>query len=148
LKQELEGAGPIMFVRPDETTPASMLTALELARNDESEVLSVVYVALGRRLEQPPVPLMDHDDRLSERVDLIDPPEMREALDRSPQVGSDAVGLGLRIESKGPVTLVGILVITLREQFVESLTIDGRLGTLAQGDTDGQYRAAHQSGDD
>ena len=146
MNQELKGAGPIALVRADVATPSAMLTALELARDDEAEVLSVVQVALGRRLEQPPVPLVDRDDRLAERVDLIDPPELHEALDRLPQVGSDAVGLGLRIESEGPVTLVGILVIPRREQLVEPFTV-GRLGRLAT-ETDGQYRAAHQSDDD
>ena len=53
---------------------------------------------------------MDRDDRLAKRVDLIDPPELLETLDRSPQVGSDAIGLGLGIESQGPVNLVGVLV--------------------------------------
>ena len=80
---------------------------------------AIVQVALGRRLKQPPVPLVDGDDRLAERVDLIDPPELIEALDRSPQVAADAIGLGLRIESEAPVTLVGVLVIPRREQLVK-----------------------------
>ena len=125
-----------------------MLTTVELARDDEAEVLGIVEIALGRRLEQPPVRLVDRDDRLAERVDLIDPPELLEALDRSPQVGSDATGLGLRIESEGPVSLVGILVIPLREQLVDPFPVAGLVGSSAHGDTDGQHRAKHQSDDD
>ena len=98
---------------------------MELARDDEAEVLSVVQVALGRRLEQPPVPRVDRDGGLAEVVDLIDPPELHEALDRSPQVGPDAIGLGLRIESEAPVTLVGVLEVSLREQLVEAFAVAG-----------------------
>ena len=92
--------------------------------------------------------MVDRDDRLAERVDLIDPPELLEALDRSPQVGPDAIGLGLRIESEAAVTLVGILVIPLREQLVGPFTVAGPVGAAAHGDTDGQHRAEHQSDDD
>ena len=48
-----------------------MLAAMELAGDDEAVVL-IVQQALGRRLEQPPVPLVDRDHRLAEVVDLVD----------------------------------------------------------------------------
>ena len=85
---------------------------------------------------------MDRDDGLAQRVDLIDAPEVLEALDRALQV-ADAIGLGLRIESQGAVTLVGILEIPLREQLVGPFTIAGPVGTAAHGDAQGQNRADH-----
>ena len=91
---------------------------------------------------------MDRDGRLAEGVDLIDPPELHEALDRSPQVGPDAIGLGLRIEGEPPVTLVGVLEVSLREELVEAFAVAGLLVAAAQGHADDQYRADDQSDDD
>ncbi len=93
-----------------------MLAPVELTRDDEAEVLGIVEIALRRRLKQPPVRMVNSNDRLAKCVDLIDPPEPLETLDRSPQVGSDTIGLGLRIESKRPVYLVRILEVPLRQK--------------------------------
>ena len=111
-----------------------MLAPVELARDHEAGVLRIV-----RDSSRPPPGAaansrVDRNDRLAKRVDLIDPPELLETLDRSLQVGPNAIGLGLRIQSEGPVNLIGILVVPLREQLVGPFPVAGLVGPAAHGD--------------
>jgi len=148
LNQKLEGAAAIALIAADETSPTAVLTALELARNDEAEMLHVVQVTLSGCLPQPPVRLMNRDGRLKERIDFIDPTELRQALDRFLQIGAGEVGLGFCIERQATETLVRVLVIPRGQQLVKPFAIAGPFGAAAQRDTNCQHRAAHQSDDD
>jgi hypothetical protein len=73
-----------------------------------------------------------------EIVDLIETPEIREALDGSLQVGSDELEVSLRLECQASITLVGILEISLIEQLVESFTVLGSVAAAGLGHIDGQ----------
>jgi len=91
---------------------------MKRAGNDETEMLRIVQVRLGGRLEQPPVVLVDLDDRLAKRVDLVCAPKIHQARDRLLQVSANERGIVLRIKGEGPVTIVGVLVISLLGQLI------------------------------
>ena len=125
LDQELQGARAIALVRADESAAAPVLAAVELARDDEAEVLGIVQVGLGGRLEQPPVSLVDLDDRLAEGVDLVAAPELDQALDGTSQVLADLPRVVLGIERSSPVAVVGVLEVPLAEELPELLPAGG-----------------------
>ena len=99
-------------------------------------------------MKQPPVPVMDGDNAVTEVVDFVDPTEPGEALNPAFQVGSNAIRLGLCIERQAAVTLERILEIPVREQLVEPIAAVKSLGWLPYGNTGGQYDVARQSGGD
>ena len=106
---------------PTYRRPLRCWPAMELAGDDEAEMLRIVQVGLGGRLEQPPVAAVDRDDRLAERVDLVVRPELHQARDRLLQVSANERGIVLRIKGEGPVPIVGVLVIPLLGQLIALL---------------------------
>lgn len=115
FQQELEGAGPISLVSADISPFRPIVAAVEFARDDRAEMLRVVQIAFGRRLEHAPALLVDRDDRLTEGVDFVVPPELRQTFDGFPQITPGVLGVGLLVEREAPVALVGILVVSRRE---------------------------------
>ena len=67
----------------------------------------------------------------AESVDFIDAAELVQTTNRLPQVGSDAIGLGLGVESQPAVALVGVLEVAVGKELVESLAIRRLVGAVA-----------------
>ena len=121
LNQKLQGPDPIALQHADVPSAPSMWSTMELAGDDETVMLRIVQVGLGGRLDQPPVALVDFDDRLAERVDLVRAPKIHQARDRLLQVSANERGIVLRIKGEGPVPIVGVLVIPLLGQLIALL---------------------------
>ena len=131
LRVELQGPHTVALGGDDVPSTASVLTAVELASHDEAEVKRIVQVRIGGRLQQPPVRLVNRDDLLAQRVDLVAAAESDQTLDRRLQVVANESRIVLGIDRQSSVSLEGILVVTLLQKRVQPLSNRGASPCLA-----------------
>ncbi len=113
--EQLQGAAAIPGGGADVAAPAAVVPPGEFA-GDEKPVMLAVGQRLGRHQQEPPVLPVGRDGRVAEIVDLVEPPEWAEAVDRRFQVRADLAGVVGRVEGQGAVGVVSVLVVPLLER--------------------------------
>ena len=110
--QQPEGPDPVAFQAVDFAPPLTPRSPREIPRDDDAEMLAVGQ-ALGRREQRPPMFLVGFDDRVAQGVDLIDPAQATQAIDRRREIRAGPLRVVRGVDGQGAIVLEGVLPVAL-----------------------------------